>query len=137
MFASDVASCMCISQAFAGTRGHSGGWAASEAVGFSGIDGSSSRERAAVFFLSFVWLLPLIAPQHVPPLPAGGSGPSAGSASGRGPLQQEGNVTDPCARGRMMRFKFNAAEKKEERTSRETSKPQQGQIIFQITKNLL
>lgn len=112
MFASDVASCMCISQGFAGTRGHSGGWAASEAVGFSGIDGSSSRERAAVFFLSFVWLLPLIAPQHVPPLPAGGSGPSAGSASGRGPLQQEGNVTDACARGRMMRFKFNASEKK-------------------------
>lgn len=28
-------------------------------------------------------------------------------------------------------------QKKEERTSRETSKPQQGQIIFQITKNLL
>lgn len=72
-------------------------------------------ERAAVFFLSFVWLLPLIAPQHVPPLPAGGSGPSAGSASGRGPLQQEGNVTDACARGRMMRFKFNAAEKKKKK----------------------
>lgn len=101
MFASDVASCMCISQGFAGTRGHSGGWAASEAVGFSGIDGSSSRadivmkeRKSCSLFFSFVWLLPLIAPQHVPPLPAGGSGPSAGSASGRGPLQQEGNVTD-------------------------------------------
>lgn len=48
-------------------------------------------------------ILPLNAPQHVPPLPAGGSAPSAGCASGHEPLQSQRNITDVFT-GRKIRY---------------------------------
>lgn len=73
--------------------------------------------------------LPLNAPLHVPPLPAGGSAPSAGCASAHEPLQRQGETTLMHEDG------FNGAGK-EKKKNPETKETAVEKIIFQITKSL-